>query len=302
MSLEVDSIIYRRRLRRRLLLWQAIGLAALALLVIVGFGKSSGLLGDRVARLAVESIIVDDPDRDEAIADLLADDHVKAVILRINSPGGTVAGSEALFLGLRRLAEKKPVVAVMGELATSGGYMAAIAADRIFAREGSLTGSIGVLMQTTEITGLLDKIGIKPEAIKSHPLKAQPNPLEPLSPEARQAVTEVVMDMHALFTSMVAERRALTPEKARILADGRVFTGRQALEKGLIDAIGGEDEALAWLEKEKGLRPHLPVKEVKIRHDEGVWRDLLGLALGKTLFSERLRLDGLVSVWHPDLR
>jgi protease-4 len=183
--------------------------------------------------------------------------------------------------------------------------MVAIAADHIVAREGTITGSIGVILQTTDVTGLLSKIGVTAEAIKSAPLKAVPSPLEPLTDEARAATKRLVDDMFDMFVSMVAERRKLDRARALAVADGRVFTGRQALALDLIDATGGEDEALAWLGT-KGVDASLPVRDVKIRREDDFWRDMIGSTVsaitGKTYLAERLTLDGLVALWHPDLR
>jgi protease-4 len=199
------------------------------------------------------------------------------------------------------VAEKKPVVAIMGELATSAGYMVALGADHILARQGSITGSIGVLMQTVEITGLLEKLGITAEAIKSGPLKATPNPLEKTTPEAREAVGEVIRDTFELFVDMVAERRSLERSRAVALADGRVYTGRQALANGLIDAIGGEREARAWLSAAREIPQELPTAVVEVERERGFLSGLLDDLFGKAMLSERLRLDGLISLWHPEL-
>jgi protease-4 len=199
-----------------------------------------------------------------------------------------------------------PVVAVMAQTAASGGYMCALGADWIVAREGTITGSIGVLMQTADVTGLLAKLGVSMEAIKSAPLKAVPSPFEPLTDEGRAAVKGMIDDMFQMFVGMVAERRHLDQARALAVADGRVFTGRQARALGLVDALGGEDTARAWLEDEKGVRRSLPVREVKISREDGFWRDVAGEALsgitGKSYLPERLTLDGLVALWHPDLR
>ncbi|MCH7487886.1 MAG: S49 family peptidase, partial [Proteobacteria bacterium] len=185
--------------------------------------------------------------------------------------------------------------------ATSAGYMTALGADHIIASPGSLTGSIGILLQTADITGLLEKLGIKAETIKSSPLKAQPNPLEPFTPEAREAVRSVVLDLYDMFVDMVSERRSIPREKVLGLADGRVFTGRQALSNGLIDALGSESEARDWLAETHKILRSLPVKDLKIVHEGEPWRDLLGSVVGKALLSERLRLDGLISLWQPVL-
>ncbi len=188
----------------------------------------------------------------------------------------------------------------MGSMATSAGYMTALGADHLIAREGSLTGSIGVLLQTADMTGLLEKIGVKPETIKSGPLKAQPNPMEPFSPEAREATKEVVMDMYAMFIGMVARNRNMANEQVKDLADGRVSTGRQALANGLIDAIGSEAEAVDWLENSRKIKGDLPILDVVIERPGQKWRQFFNGMIGKTLFSERLRLDGLISLWQPE--
>jgi len=300
MSLDADYIVDRRRLKRRLLFWRMfaiLSLTAVALVIALRIEKPE--FGDSVARLTVSGIIVEDTARDETLSALADDGNVRALVVRIDSPGGTVVGGESLYRSLRAVAAKKPVVAVMGTTATSAAYMTAIAADHIVAREGSITGSIGVLMQTANINGLLEKLGIAPETIKSGPLKAQPNPFEPTSPAARKAVQDVVMDMHAMFVDLVAERRGMARPAALQLADGRIYSGRQALTVGLIDALGGERQARKWLADTDGVSVDLPIRDVKIVREGDGWSSLFSGAIGKTLFSERLRLDGLISLWHP---
>ena len=301
MSLDPDRLLDRRRLKRGIAVWRALAVAALVALALGGaaiFLPDDG--GERVARLWISGLIVDDPERDEIIAALRGDDAVKAVVMRLDSAGGTAVGGEALHLSLRSLAEAKPVVAVLGTTATSAAYMAALAADRILAREASLTGSIGVLFQTAEFTALLEEIGVRAEAIRSGPLKGKPAPFERLDEGTRQAVTGVVADIHEYFLRLVMEHRALDRETALALADGRVFTGNQAVEAGLVDAIGGEDEARAWLARARGVPATLPADDVAPR-DEGGLFGLLGAALERFPPVRRLALDGLIAVWHPDL-
>ena len=301
MSPEADYIVDRRRLKRRLLIWRLVTLAIVAGVLLAYFSDIEKLAEeDHIARLNVDGIIVDDVYREQALDDLLNDDNVHALIVRIDSPGGTVVGGENLYHQLKALGKEKPVVAVMGSLATSAGYMTALAADRLFAREGTVTGSIGVLMQTADVTGLLEKIGVKPETIKSGPMKAQPNPMETLTPEAREVTREVVMDMYDMFVGMVAERRNMPLEEVLRLADGRIYTGRQALKNGLIDAIGSEAEAIDWLREESKIPEGLPVEDLIIERPTEGWRQFFNGLVGKTLLSERLRLDGLVSLWHPE--
>jgi len=303
MALEADRYFDRRRLKRRLNLWRVAAVIAIAAALAIGFGRFGAIpKSEAVAVLDVVSVIFDDIDRNDTLRELSRDDRIKALIIRINSPGGTVVGGESLFQNLRRVAKNKPVVAVLGELATSGGYMAALGADYIIGRQSTVTGSIGVLMQSTEITGLLDKLGIKADAVKSSPLKAQPNPLEPFSAEARAAAEEVISDMHGMFVAMVMRRRNMDHQRALKLSDGRIFTGAQARKLGLIDALGGIETARTWLAEKKSIDKGLPLRHVKIRRRDGAIRDLLDDLVGKTLFSERLRLDGLISLWHPGIR
>ncbi|MFN4281674.1 MAG: signal peptide peptidase SppA [Alphaproteobacteria bacterium] len=304
MSLDTDALIDRRRLKRRLTLWRVVAVLALLAVALVAFGQrgETPWAKSHVARLSVEGVITDDRARDEALKAIAEDANVKALIVYIDSPGGTVVGGENLYARLRQIAAKKPVVATLGTVAASGGYMAAIGADYILARNGTVTGSIGVLMQTTEFTGLMDKLGIEAEAIKSAPLKAVPSPFEKLTPDGREATLQVVMDMYDMFVGMVAERRQLAPEAARKLGDGRVYTGRQAVENRLVDAIGGEAEARDWLAETRGVGRATPVRELRIKRPDDSLPGILGKVAGKALFSERLTLDGLVSLWHPDLR
>ncbi|MEO5337748.1 MAG: signal peptide peptidase SppA [Magnetospirillum sp. WYHS-4] len=303
MTLEADLMIDRRRLKRRLIFWRILAIAALVGGAVALAKPDHGDVGLRpyVARLDVSGVIVSDPERDEALDDLARSDRVKALVVRIDSPGGTVVGGESLYRGLRRVAAKKPVVAVMRETAASAAYMTALAADHLVAHEGTVTGSIGVLLQHADMTSLLDKLGVKPESIKSAPLKAQPNPLEPLTEEARAAAKAVVLDMYGMFVDMVAERRGLDRKAALGLADGRVFTGRQAKAEGLVDRLGGEPEARTWLSEAHGIKETVPVHDVEIERKDGLWREFLDKALGKSWGSSGLRLDGLVSVWHPVL-
>lgn len=302
MALDAEALLDRRRQRRRLVFWRVATVLAVAAALVAGLARFDGLFGlggPHIARLWVTDIIVDDQQRTDAIDDLVESDDVDAVVVRIDSPGGTLSGSEELYLALRRLAERKPVVAVIGGVGASGGYMTAIAAERIFARESTITGSIGVILQTMEVTELLGKLGIKPEAIKSSPLKAQPSPFEEMDAAARAATLATVEDSHALFVSMVGERRGLDGEALAAVTDGRVFTGRQALANRLIDAIGGEREALAWLAEAHNVDPDLPVHDVDWREPGEMLSELGTWVFGKPYSFERLTLDGLVALWHP---
>ena len=302
MSLDADLVVERRRLKRRLVFWRVLGISAVIAAVIAAVGQFD-LVGskDHIARIQIAGIIVDDQARDQALITVADDDKVKALIVKIDSPGGTYVGGEAIYQSLRMVAEKKPVVAMMGTTAASAGYMSALGRDHIVARASTLTGSIGVLLQTANINKLMDKIGVDPITIKSAPLKAQPNPMEPFSPEARKVTEELVADFFDMFVSLVSERRSMSKEKVLKLADGRAFSGRQAFANGLIDAIGAEPEVRKWLAEKHKIADDLPIKDVKVVDDDKTWRDLLDSKIGKFLFSERLSLDGVISLWQPNL-
>lgn len=301
-----DSLVDRRRLKRQISVWRVLAVVA-AVAAIAAAGSRFGFLesDEHVAVLRVNGIITSDDDRGRALAAVAEDSTAKALLLRIDSPGGTVVGGEGLFRQIRAVATKKPVVAVMGEVAASGGYMVALGADHIVAREGTITGSIGVILQTTDITGMLAKLGIEAEAIKSGPLKAVPSPLEKLTDEARAATRRLVEDMHDMFIGMVADRRGLPRPRVVELADGRVYTGRQARAAGLVDQLGGEKEARDWLTS-RGVPRSLPARRIEIEREDDFWRGMVQSAVsavtGKTYLSERLTLDGLLAVWHPELR
>lgn len=304
MAYESDYLVDRRRLKRRLTFWRVVAVVAVVAAIAAAFGRLGDTVvgGDFIARISVEDIIVQDDQRLQTIRDLAKNDSVKAVILRIDSPGGTVVGGETLYRAILELGKKKPVVAVMDGVAASAAYMTAIAADRLFAREGTLTGSIGVILQTTEVTKLLDMIGVSAKSFKSGSLKAAPSPVERLTPEVEAATQGLIDEMYRMFRDMVLERRKMKAADASRFSDGRIFTGRQALKNGLIDQIGGEQAAIAWLESEKGVPADLKVRRIKTERDVDDLLDRLDSLARKTILSERLTLDGLISVWHPEMR
>jgi protease IV len=304
MSLETDLLLDRRRLKRRLFAWRTVAvLGVLAAVLVALRGEGVPLFGKaHLARLTVTGIITDDRRLDETVRKLADNNGVKALIVSIDSPGGSVAGGEGLHDAIAEVASKKPVVAVMGGTAASAGYMIAVPASRIFAREGTLTGSIGVLLETGEVSGLLKMLGINGETIVSGPLKDQPSFIKPLTPEGRDVLHGIVMDMYDQFVGMVATGRHMEAERVRELADGRAYTGRQALQLGLIDAIGGEHDAREWLAKTKGVSADLPVDEVSTSSFAGrAFSSSLGWildSLWKSLFSQGVILDGAWALWQ----
>jgi len=298
--MDADYLIDRQRLKRRLTFWRTAAIITIMAAIGIGALKYTGVkTGDYIAQLNITNFIHNDLERLAAIEGIRIDDDAKALIIRINSPGGTVVGGEALHRALDRVRKKKPVIAIMDEIATSAGYMVAIASDRIIAHEGTITGSIGVLIQTAEVTDLLHKLGIRFEAIKSAPLKAEPSPFSKITPKVRTATKLLVDDMYKMFVRMVAKGRDMKIQKVRELADGRVYTGRMALKIGLIDEIGGELQAKNWLGKNKKIKKSLPVRNIRSQSGVKDWLDYAISLVQKTSLSERLILDGLVSVWHP---
>ena len=320
MSFDADAIVDRRRMRRKLTFWRvaallvvlvAVGIAGLALMPATGLKP-----GDTaIARIKVQGIIRGNQDRVEAL-ERLAKSHARAVIVHLDSPGGTTAGSEQLYDALRALQVKKPMVVVVDGLAASGAYIAALASEHIIAHDTSLVGSIGVLFQYPNFTDVLKTIGIKVEEVKSSPLKAAPNGFEPTSPEARAAIEAIVLDSYGWFKGLVKDRRKLDDTQLAKVADGRVFTGRQAVPLRLVDAIGNEKSAIAWLEKEKKVPANTPVRDFSLepRFSElsflhvaawGLQQMSLGAVSrqvqewGGAQAIERLNLDGLLALWHP---
>ncbi len=305
MALDADTLLDRIQLKQQVSRWRTIALAIAAIALVVWFSQLSGaktITGDHIARITIDDIITDDRYRDTLLKELSNNDAVKAVFVRIDSPGGTAVGGEELYLGLRRVADKKPVVILMRTLCTSAGYMAALGGDHILARDGTITGSIGVIMQSFEATELAKKIGIEPVIIKSAPNKATPNPLESFTPSQRTVIEGVVDDFYHYFTNLVQTRRNLSDAELAAVSDGRIFTGTQALQAKLIDGIGSEEQAHEWLKAERKFKKTFPIKDVKPRRpDRSIFGKLEQLS-NHSIFSLKemmVKLDGLVLIWQP---
>lgn len=297
MSLEADLMLDRTRLKRRLGWWRLLAILGVVGLVALAIDRSdqagSLLPRDHVARLEISGPIVQDRELEEAIAKVGSNPQARALVVAINSPGGTAAGGEALHRSLAAVARNKPVVAVMGDIAASAGYMVALPAEQVFAQATTLTGSIGVILVTSEVSGLLDMLGIKAEQITSGALKGQPSPVAPLTDEGRAMLNTVIQATHDEFVRLVVEGRKLPEADVRAIADGRVVTGRQAVALRLIDAIGGEPEARAWLASAKGVPASLPVRDVSTENDVEGFLSGAVASLWKSVLHERLKVDGL---------
>jgi protease-4 len=322
MSFDADLIVDRRRMRRKLTFWRVVTVF-IAIVAVVGAGLAfsnrgaiTGGPGGGIARVNIDGLIRSNRPRSEALT-RLAESNAKAVIVHINSPGGTVAGSEELYDSLIKVKARKPMVVVVDGLAASGGYIAAMASDRILAQQSAIVGSIGVIFQYPNVTELLKTIGVQVETVKSSPLKAAPSGYEPTTPEARAAVESIVRDSFDWFKGLVRDRRHLDDASLQRVSDGRVFTGRQAIELKLIDGLGDEQTAIDWLAKEKNIDPKTPIRDYPLapRFSDLPFLHVAALGLldaiglngmaerfrefGAIQAVERLNLDGLLALWHP---
>ena len=313
-----DQLIERRRLQRRVSRWRAFALLAVALAIlavgwrIAGSRGGPGALVAHVARLQIGGLITGDRETVKLIDDV-AKSNASGVLVMIDSPGGTTVGSERIYDALRRLSVKKPTVAVVGTLAASGAYIAAIGTDHIIAQGNSLVGSIGVLFQFPNVSGALDKIGVKVETIKSSPLKASPNGFEPTTPEAKAAIDALVVDSYTWFKDLVKSRRGMDDKGLAAVDDGRVFTGRQGIGLHLIDGLGEERDGLKYLQEKRGVSKNLPVLDWKANSGLSRFKlfssaadlaTLMGFDTVSRLIdatgylAEAQTFDGLVSLWQ----
>jgi protease IV len=323
MTFETESVLDRRRLRRRLSLWRALAVIAALLafgLVVFASAERAGFAdSQKIARVSVEGFISENRDQLKLFKRIADDKHVAGVIVFINSPGGTTTGGEALFESLRELAKVKPVVGQMGTVAASAAYITGLATDYIVARGNTITGSVGVIFQWPDVSQLMDKVGVKMNEIKSGPLKANPSPFQPVDEAGKAAAEQMVAESQRWFVGLVASRRGIDTASVAGLEQGRVYSGREAVANKLVDQIGGEPEAVKYLEEKRNVPKGLKVVNFKPKPDSGWGLMSLSMAALQGLLGERtagaigrlfdadqalgrLRLDGLVSVWQGSER
>jgi protease-4 len=318
-SLNPDVIVDRRRIKRRLSMWRFFAVIALVMAVVAFYHVFSdeGLpLGGKhhIAVIDIDGLITGKRSRIDLLRKIKASKSIKALIVRIDSPGGTTTGSEVIYEEIREIAAEKPVVAVLNNIAASGGYLVALAADHVIARGNTITGSIGGYIRWARVDDALGKLGIEVNQIKSAPLKAEPSLFGRMSDQAHAVTERMVKDSHEWFVSLVADRRPFNLAKAKMLADGRVYTGRQAIKENLVDELGGEREARAWLSKKKGLDKNFKVIEWELEATSNIpfssnissWiGSMIGISLGRSFaigsIASTEPLDGLLSLWHPEL-
>ncbi len=324
MTTDLDMLLDRRQMRRRVTFWRVaavllLGVASIAILSAVGAFSGVGVQGDHIARVEIGGTITTDRELIAMLDTIAKDETVKAMMVSVNSPGGTAVGGEAIYEAVRRVAAEKPVAASVDTLAASAGYMVAIATDQVFARRASIVGSIGVILQYPNVEGLLDKIGVEVKEVKSSPLKAEPSPFHSSPPGTEEMLRGFIDDSYQWFVDLVAERRPFDRATALRLADGSIYSGGQGVENQLIDALGGEREAKEWLVEKAGLADDIALTTWKPKREgDGLFgttalgrmvsrltglpldtlraEDLSSLAPG--IVPKRLFLDGALAIWH----
>jgi len=319
MSSEVETVLDRRRMRRSLTAWRGAAIAALVIaagaVALQGEGWSGLIAEKQIARVVIEGAITEDRSQLKMLKKIAEADHVKGVLVFVNSPGGTTTGGEGLYEALRELSEKKPVVAQFGTVAASAAYIAGLGTDHIVSRGNTITGSVGVLAQWPEVSQLMDKLGIRFNEVKSGELKASPSPFKPMDERSRQVMQDTIDDSFKWFQGLVESRRGIKAADVPGLLDGRIYSGREALTHKLVDEIGGEREAVKWLEEKRGVAEDLKIVNWTPDRDNlwglspssgGVWGAIFGpdvsrltAVLARDPAISTLGLDGLISVWHP---
>lgn len=306
MALSSDSLIERSQLKRQLTFWRILAVLAIVIFVVIVSEKAikkqeTAKDSPYIARIKIEGVITDNQEQQKFLREVENNDEIKAVILYLDTPGGSAAGGETILNQLRAIGKKKPVVVTMRSVCASAGYMISLGAERVYALDGTLTGSIGVILQSADFTELAQKIGVKPVIIKSGPYKDILNPARPITQEERDLLQTSIDSFYNAFVDMIVESRKLPRDEVLAIADGRVFSGRQALERKLIDSIGGEPEALEWLRKKRGIDPKLEVKDVEIKDKFDKFLDKIseyaGIAPPSSL--AWLKQHGLIAIWDP---
>ena len=250
-----------------------------------------------IAKLSIDSIIMNNPEFIRKIESLKNNKNLKAVLVDVNSPGGTVVGSKEIYNSLKQISENIPVAISMKEVAASGGYMVALAGSKIFCYEGTITGSVGVIMQSVNIEKLLQSLGIEPVIFKSGNLKAIPNPVENLTSNEKDIIQNVIKSIHESFLSMVKNNREISEDNLKIVSDGRIFTGIEAKKINLVDEIGSEKDALDWLKAETSVDKDIDVIKIESETNFSNILDILSL---KSIFKKKIAAsNGLFAIWTP---
>ena len=299
--------------RRKLFLWRIFSFVLAISLVYIFFSNPKTNISSKphIANYNISGLLVNADQILEDLEYLDFDDNVKAIIITVDSPGGTTVSAEEIFLKIRSISLNKPIVVVMKNIATSGAYLFSIGADRIFARENTITGSVGVLLQWARIDQGLEKLGIEMKEVKSGKLKAEPDLFGESDEEALVLTQKIVDETYAWFLNLVTERRKIGDYTISLISDGRIFTGRQALDLNLIDEIGGSREAKLWLIENREINTDLEI----LAYDQNKNTNFIELSVAKIMdyfninssYGDSLKnnlslisINGLLSIWqHP---
>ncbi len=300
-GVERDLYEERRRKWRRSGFWRGIGFMLLLIGGLVWFAMSQGEsefpTGEHIARISIDGIITQDRYREEILARIAGDEDVKALIVEINSPGGTVVGSEILFDALRKVAAEKPVVAQMDGMAASGGYIAALGADYIVARSNTITGSIGVIMEYPDVSRLLGDIGVEMQVIRSSGVKGGLSPFREASEAELAAQRAIIEETYDWFKALVGTRRNLSGSALDDVTTGGVFSGRRAVENGLIDSLGGEGAVREYLESVTPASSELSIENWELYPPEPWYSGVLSTLLGINPLLERFSASESVQLY-----
>lgn len=267
---DYNSLAFIEKLMHDLTKWKFIAFGALLVLVLSFFwcngGKGSSFYSENfIAEIEIDGVIETDKYRSKVLKELAENKNLKGVFLKINSPGGTITGSEILYKEIKKLSKKVPVYALIYDLGASGGYMTALGATKIYSYETSITGSIGVLMQTLQLEELSKKIGARVKVYRSVPFKAQPDSFEKTSPEVDFYMQTSIEESHKFFANLVAKERKLTAEEVFNVANGKIYMGSEALRLKLIDGISEEQAVKSALIKKVG---KLEFEEISLKEEE----------------------------------
>ena len=262
-----DYIIDRYKLKNSVNKWKFIALILLLIaLFTIFYHKDDGvsrIKSDYIASIDITGMLMQNKETIKSLNKIANDSNIKAVLVNINSSGGTGVGGESLYREFRKIAEKKPIVASIGEIGASAAYMAAIGTDRIYAYDISLVGSIGVIIMNIEVSELAKKHGINLELIKSSPLKGIPNYFEKLNGQQKEYIQSFVNESNKFFIELVKKRSSLSEADLKKVSDGRIFTGSKANKLKLIDQIGDGADAVKWLQSKENLK-NLEVKNYNL--------------------------------------
>lgn len=296
--------------RRRLFFWRTISFITVAIIVYLSFeNKEKSSSNDYIANYNISGLLISADEIIEDLEELKLNNEVNSIIISVDSPGGTTVSAEEIYLKLKEVSLVKPTVIVMRNIATSGAYLLSLGGDVIFSRENTITGSIGVLLQWARVDEALSKLGIEVNEVKSGKLKAEPDFFGEIDEEAQQVTKEIIDETFEWFIRIVKVERNLNPSEIYTISDGRIFTGRQAIELNLVDEIGDKNDAKIWLVENKEIDSNSPIidygKSKKPSFIELSLANIMDYFNISTPYTGRIRSNlslvnngGLQSVWE----